>query len=239
MKHPVSSMIVSTIFIAGIVTFSPYTITRLTAQAEGDIASTTPVVGVDSLAAVLPTDIATTTEIASVATTTLDTAIASDTATSTSETTSASSTPSTTPETAATVIATSTPPAIFKDVPTEPEVVPADLTPEMVPIPASVSPLDPAVAPGTATMKIIVKGGDGAHFPIHVTFTAVGGKQTEQTIDSAAGDTFTQELGSGRYYADITTDDPSYALVGDGPHFFINASETKDVGTYILTYRTR
>jgi hypothetical protein len=86
-------------------------------------------------------------------------------------------------------------------------------------------------------MKILISGGPSTSFPIHITFVAVGGVKTEQTIDSVDGGSFTRNLGSGRYYADIFADDPRYVLQGDGPHFFINASEVKDVGTYTLMYR--
>ncbi len=276
----ITSFLLLVILVAGAVTLSPYTITRLVARAEGD-ATTTPAAGLATVVATLPsdltstststtdtavvaTDIATTTSAASStpletvvnAVTSLVTTVASTVSdlvsslTGTGTTTPSSEIATTTPEaittkdtaatTQATTVASSSP--VLLSVPTITTI--ATTTPDTaintlltVPPPPPVVIVDPAIAPGIATMKILISGGPSPSLPIHITFVAVGGVKTEQTIDSVDGGSFTQNLGSGRYYADIIADDPRYVLQGDGPHFFINASEVKDVGTYTLMYR--
>jgi hypothetical protein len=230
-KNPLLAIVALFFFVASVVTLSPYTITRLVARAEGDATSTPttdPATELASVAIALPSDVVSTTtpsfEISSstpnIATTTP--IVATTSATSTTETVA-----TTTPvmPTVAPITATTTP-----------EIIPLVLVPEELPQPPVVV-LDPAIQPGIATIKILVDGGTSSGFPIDVTFIAVGGKKTEQTINSNNAGAFSQVLTSGRYYAEITSEDPHYILNGDGPHFFINASEVKDLGTYTLVYR--
>lgn len=92
--------------------------------------------------------------------------------------------------------------------------------------------LNPAIAPGKVNVKILTENDSVPNFAVSIKFISVGGKVFEAEIDKSG--LMEIELVSGRYYAEIVNKNENYKLKGDGPAFFLNANEKKDLGTYYL-----
>ncbi len=91
---------------------------------------------------------------------------------------------------------------------------------------------DPAIAPGKVKLKILLENKTAPNFSVSIRFVAVGDKTFETKTDSSGQVEI--KLTSGRYYAEIVSEDAAYQLKGDGPAFFLNAGEEKDLGAYYL-----
>ncbi|MEI6587594.1 MAG: hypothetical protein WCO05_01450 [Candidatus Moraniibacteriota bacterium] len=91
---------------------------------------------------------------------------------------------------------------------------------------------DPAVAPGKVRAKILLEDDIVPNFTVLVEYVGVGEKKFETEIDESGEAKI--ELTSGRYYGEVLSKDGGYRLKGDGPAFFLNANEEKNLGTFYL-----
>ncbi|MBI4114219.1 MAG: hypothetical protein HY445_00055, partial [Candidatus Niyogibacteria bacterium] len=87
---------------------------------------------------------------------------------------------------------------------------------------------DPATAPSIVKIHVVIPDGNPPSFPVYVTFVGVGRKNFGGKID-ANGD-LSVIMPTGRYYTELTVISTEYVQGEDGPSFFLEANEERDVG---------
>jgi secreted PhoX family phosphatase len=124
--------------------------------------------------------------------------------------------------------------------------VPEDISPEITnpTVPIDVIPLeviaptpppvllDSATAPSKVTIRVIMPDGTPPSFPVYVTFVGVGNKNFggKTNTDGVVAVT----IPSGRYYTDLLVVNTEYVQGEDGPSFFLEANDQRDLGVIKL-----
>ncbi len=253
-KKTTSFFLCLALFIAGIISFSPYTITRLITHAEDvpallndppeyirlqDELDKTTQETEQKLAEIVALDQKTSVVSDTTAAPSIDTSPSADVPTPDAVTPLTNDTATDSPTTE-----TLTP--IETSVPASEESSPSAIAPTLAQettslatektfVPVVPAPVfDPATAPASITLKVrMAETKKALKFPVTINFVAVGGKRTEVTADKDGN--LSLSLASGRYYTEVAVSDSDYKLVGDGPAFFANANEEQDLGVVYIT----
>ncbi|MEA2113296.1 MAG: hypothetical protein U9P63_01385 [Patescibacteria group bacterium] len=91
---------------------------------------------------------------------------------------------------------------------------------------------DPAIASSQATIKVLMSGGNPPPFPVFVTFVGVGNKNFGGEID--ANGELSVIMPQGRYYTELMVINTEYIQGEDGPSFFLEAGEERNLGLISL-----
>lgn len=92
--------------------------------------------------------------------------------------------------------------------------------------------IDPAIAPSKVTINVLMPAGVPPPFPVFVTFVGVGNKNFGGKIN--ANGELTVTMPQGRYYAELLVISTEYVQGEDGPSFFLEANEERDLGAIKL-----
>ena len=87
---------------------------------------------------------------------------------------------------------------------------------------------DSAIAPSKVTISVLMSNGTPPSFPVFVTFVGVGKKNFGGKID--ANGQITATMPQGRYYTELMVVNTQYIQGEDGPSFFLEANEERDLG---------
>ena len=103
--------------------------------------------------------------------------------------------------------------------------------------PVSEEPVfDPAIAPSKVTISVLMPNGTPPSFPVFVTFVGVGKKNFGGKID--ANGKLTVTMPQGRYYTELMVVNTQYIQGEDGPSFFLEANEERDLGIIRLIHKS-
>ena len=91
---------------------------------------------------------------------------------------------------------------------------------------------DLAIAPSQVTIKVLMSGGNPPPFPVFVTFVGVGNKNFGGEID--ANGELSVIMPQGRYYTELMVINTEYIQGEDGPSFFLEADEERNLGLISL-----
>ena len=107
--------------------------------------------------------------------------------------------------------------------------------PEATPAPTSEPEeprFDPATAPSKVTIRVLMPDGTPSPFPVFVTFVGVGNKNFGGKIN--ANGELSVTMPQGRYYTELMVISTEYIQGEDGPSFFLEANEERDLGAIRL-----
>ena len=91
---------------------------------------------------------------------------------------------------------------------------------------------DPAIAPSKVTISVLMSNGTPPSFPVFVTFVGVGKKNFGGKID--ANGKLSVTIPQGRYYTELMVVNTKYIQGEDGPSFFLESNEERDLGVIKL-----
>jgi len=92
--------------------------------------------------------------------------------------------------------------------------------------------IDSATAPSQVSITVLMPDGNPPNFPVFVTFVGVGGNNYGGKID--ANGQIKVIMPTGRYYTELMVVNTDYIPDGDGPSFFLEANEQRDLGVIKL-----
>lgn len=93
---------------------------------------------------------------------------------------------------------------------------------------AYVQPIDIATAPSAVTIKVLMPDASPPPFPVFVTFVGVGNKNFGGEVN--ANGELSVIMPQGRYYTELMIINTEYIQGEDGPSFFLEANEERDLG---------
>jgi len=91
---------------------------------------------------------------------------------------------------------------------------------------------DSAIAPSQVSISVLMPDGTPPSFPVFVTFVGVGKKNFGGKIDANGQVVVT--MPQGRYYTELMVVNTEYIQGEDGPSFFLEADEKRDLGVIRL-----
>ena len=91
---------------------------------------------------------------------------------------------------------------------------------------------DSAIAPSKVTISVLMPNGTPPSFPVFVTFVGVGKKNFGGKID--ANGQITVTMPQGRYYTELMVVNTQYIQGEDGPSFFLESDEERNLGVIKL-----
>jgi len=95
---------------------------------------------------------------------------------------------------------------------------------------------DSAIAPSKVTISVLMSDGTVPSFPVFVTFVGVGKKNFGGKID--ANGQITVTIPQGRYYTELMVVNTEYIQGEDGPSFFLESDEERDLGVIRLVSKS-